>query len=307
MQAALLMVLGGLLAATDCLAATLRVGPAEPIRTIAEAARRAGDGDTVLIAAGRYVECATWRANDLRIAADGPGEVEVTGPVCGDKALFVIAGARVTVAGITFRGASNAEGNAAGIRAEGAGLVIRDSHFIANQNGVLTASVPDGTLLVEDSSFIDNGALVHECAHGLYANRLALVSIRRTSFEGTRTCHHVKSRALRTEIRDSVIRDGPAGDTSYLIDIPNGGGLLLEGTDLAKGPRSSNRGAAVVIGAEGATNPAAPIVVTGNRLTNLMSGPTVFLRNRTTEPAQLSGNHLEGPVTPLEGAGRVLP
>lgn len=289
-------------------AETLRVGPGAPIATIAEAARRARDGDTVLIAPGRYRDCAVWTAARLRIAASGPGEVELSGPVCQGKALFVIAGAGATVEGITFRDARNADGNGAGIRAEGTGLTIRRSRFIGNQNGILTAgAIPGGVLAIEDSAFIGNGALVRDCAHGVYAGRLALVSIRRTVFEGTRTCHHVKSRALRTEILDSRIIDGPEGDSSYLVDIPNGGGLILAGTELSKGPRTGNREAAVVIGAEGATNAAAPIEITGNRMANLLGRGTVFVRNRTTTPALLRGNRLAGPVTPLEGPGRVEP
>jgi len=299
-----------LLALLPCVAMpeTLRVGAGEPIPTIAEAARRARDGDEVLIAPGRYRDCAVWTAARLRIAAAGPGAVEVTGPVCQGKALFVITGAAVTVDGITFRDARNAEGNGAGIRAEGDGLTIRRSRFLGNQNGILTiATLPGGVLTIEDSAFIGNGALVGECAHGIYAGRLALVTIRRTVFEGTHICHHVKSRARRTEILDSRIIDGPEGDSSYLVDIPNGGGLRLSGTELSKGPRTSNREAAVVIGAEGATNPPAPIEVSGNRMTNLLGRTTVFLRNRTTTPAMLTGNRLAGPVTPLEGPGRVVP
>ncbi len=290
------------------MAEVLRVGPGRPIPTIAEAARRAREGDSVLIAPGHYAECAVWRAARLHIAADGPGEVEVTGAVCQGKALFVVAGTDVTIEGLTFRGATNDAGNGAGIRAEGTALTIRRSRFLGNQNGILTASnIPGGTLTIEDSTFIGNGALVQECAHGLYAGRLALVSIRRSLFEDTRICHHVKSRALRTEIHDSRIIDGPRGRSSYLLDIPNGGGLLLAGSELSKGPQTGNRSAAVVIGAEGASNPGAPIEVTGNRMTNLLGQTTVFVRNRTTTPAVLSRNALAGPLVALEGPGRVAP
>ena len=294
--------------ATAAAAATLRVGPGAPIATLAEAARQARDGDEVLIAPGRYRTCAVWTADRLRIAAAGPGVVEITGPVCAGKALFVIAGAAVTVDGITFRGARNPEGNGAGIRAEGVELTVRRSRFLDNQNGILTAAaIPGGVLTIEDSAFIGNGALVEQCAHGIYAGRLALVSIRRSHFEGTRTCHHVKSRALRTEILDSRILDGPEGNSSYLVDIPNGGGLRLANTELTKGPQTSNPGAAVVIGAEGASNPAAPIEVIGNRMTNLLRQQTAFVRNRTETPAMLSRNTLVGPLVALEGPGRVEP
>lgn len=299
-----LIAIAPLMAAT---AATLRVGPDTPIATLAEAARQARDGDEVLIDPGRYSGCAVWRANGLRIAANS-GEVEIAGSVCQGKALFVIAGAGVTVEGLTFRGARNDSGNGAGIRVEGVGLTVRRSRFLDNQNGILTnAVIADGVLTIEDSAFIGNGALVGECAHGIYAGRLAMVSIRRTLFEATRQCHHVKSRAQRTEILDSRIIDGPAGTSSYLVDIPNGGGLRLLNSELSKGPHSRNLSAAVVIGAEGATNPPAPIEILGNRMTNLLARRTVFVRNRTTTPARLVDNRLTGPITPLEGPGQVTP
>ena len=299
-----LVALGAMPAAAEA----LRVGPGQPVPSIAEAARRARDGDEVLIAPGRFRECAVWRASRLRIAAAGPGTVEITGPVCQGKALFVVAGADVVIEGLTFRDAANDEGNGAGIRAEGAALTIRRSRFLGNQNGILTASeIRGGALTIEDSEFIANGALLRECAHGLYAGRLAQVTIRRSLFQDTRVCHHVKSRALATEILDSRILDGPAGASSYLVDIPDGGGLRLLGTTLEKGPRTGNRSAAVVIGAESARNPDAPIVIRGNRMTNLLGQPTVFVRNRTRVPAQLSGNALAGPLIALEGPGRVEP
>jgi hypothetical protein len=294
--------------ATPALAEVLRVGPGRPVPTIAEAARRARDGDTVLIAPGRYVECAVWHAARLHIAADGPGEVEISGPVCQGKALFVVAGADVVIEGLAFRGAANDIGNGAGIRAEGMALTIRRSRFLENQNGILTAAnIPGGTLTIEDSAFIGNGALVQECAHGLYAGRLALVVIRRSHFEDTRVCHHVKSRAFRTEVHGSRIIDGQRGRSSYLLDIPNGGGLVLTDSELSKGPATGNRSAAVVIGAEGASNPAAPIEISGNRMTNLLGQTTVFVRNRTSTPALLSRNALTGPLLVLEGPGRVTP
>jgi hypothetical protein len=296
----------GLLACGPAGGETLRVGPGLPLDTLAAAAARARDGDTIEILPGTY-GCAVWRASDILIRAVPGGEVEVTGPVCQGKGLFVVAGARVAIEGLTFRGARAEPGNGAGIRAEGASLTIRRSRFIDNENGILTANRTDATIEIEDSRFTANGALVRECAHGLYAGRIAQVSIRRTVFEETRICHHVKSRARLTEIRDSTIRDGGGGRASYLVDIPNGGGLLLTGTTLTKGPLTGNRTAAVVIGAEGATNAAAPIEITGNRMTNLIGQPTAFVRNLTTTPAQLAGNRLAGPLVTLEGPGEVRP
>src|SRR3954469_20617648 len=120
------------LTALDAAAETLRVGPGQQFERPSQAAIVARDGDTVLITPGRYVDCAVWRFPGVIIAADvapglvaasasaasaktrstaphdsnpGRGQVEITGPACGGKALFVTAAPRLTIIGITFRGA----------------------------------------------------------------------------------------------------------------------------------------------------------------------------------------------------------
>lgn len=287
-------------------AETLRVGPGERFITPSQAARAAQPGDRVVIAPGVYRDCAVWRAAGLTIEAAPGGEVVITGPICANKALFVIAAPRVTVIGLTFRGAEFAGGNAAGIRAEGGDLRIVRSRFEDNQNGILTHhTMPTARLLIEDSVFLRNGALIRECAHGIYAGTWALIAIHRTRFEGTRICHHVKSRALATEIVDSEILDAPPGRASYLVDIPNGGNLLLANTTLRKGPDHGNPTAAVMLGAEGVRHPTTSLRVIGNRFENLMPRGTHFVENRTETPVLVEGNEIRGAVVVLVGPGEV--
>jgi hypothetical protein len=295
-----------LLVATPAAAETLRVGPGERFAVPSAAAREARAGDRILIAPGVYRDCTTFRTPDLTVEAAPGGAVEITGPVCADKALFVTAAPRITIIGVTFRGATASPGNGAGIRMEGADLTVRNTRFIDNQNGILTnANMPGARLVIENSAFIGNGFLLAECAHGLYAGRLALVSIRASRFEATRRCHHVKSRAQRTEISDTLIADGDNHQASYLVDIPNGGDLVLRNSELRKGPRAENTEAAVVIGAEGVVHPTTTLQVFGNRFTNLMPRGTVFVRNRSQTPVDLQANSFSGQVTPLEGPGTV--
>jgi len=280
----------------------LRVGPGGDVAWPSQAAAAARAGDHVVIAPGTYADCATWRVPRLTIEAEG--EVEITGPVCGGKALFVIAAPDVTVIGVTFRGATAPDENGAGIRAEGGSLTVRRARFIENQNGILTmARMPGATLLVEDSTFIANGFRGADCAHALYAGDLELVAIHRSRFEATRACHHIKSRAARTEIIGTLIADGVSGGASYLIDLPNGGALLLRDSVLRKGPRSGNGRAAVVIGAEGLRHPPAELLVERTRFANLMPRPTTFLRNLSPAPALLRDVSFEGLVIALEGPG----
>jgi hypothetical protein len=290
-------------------ASTLRVGQGERFATPSAAAAAARPGDRILIRPGTYRDCATWRTPDLTIEAEGgpgAGPVVITGPVCGGKALFVVAAPRITIAGLTFRGAVAPPGNGAGIRAEGGDLTILRSRFENNQNGILTAAnIPAARLVIEDSVFVGNGALIGDCAHGLYANTLALLAIRRSRFEGTRICHHIKSRAVRTEITDSAILDSPGERASYQVDIPHGGDLVLVRNTIRKGPTSGNPSVSVVIGAEGIRHPTRTLLIEGNRFENLLPRETVFVRNLSSAPATLSRNALSGRVVPLEGPGTV--
>ncbi|MFQ3623035.1 MAG: right-handed parallel beta-helix repeat-containing protein [Acetobacteraceae bacterium] len=289
------------LAAPPAAAATLEVGPGKRFATPSEAAAAARAGDRIVISPGRYVDCAVWRADRLTIAAAPGGEVVITGPICGQKGLFVIAGRDVTVEGLTFVGAAFEGGNAAGIRAEGGSLTVRRSTFRDNQNGILTRhDMRDHRLLIEDSRFIGNGALLHDCAHGLYAGFWREVAIRRTRFEATRVCHHVKSRAARTVIEDSAILDTPGNRASYLVDAPNGGDLVLRGNTLRKGPDHGNPEAAIVHGAEGRRRETREIVISGNRFENLQPRPTVFFRLYGEGAPVLSDNRLHGEVTPFQ-------
>jgi hypothetical protein len=60
--------LAAILASTSPLiAATLLVGPEALLKTPSAAAAIAQNGDTVVVAAGDYFDCAIWRANDLTI------------------------------------------------------------------------------------------------------------------------------------------------------------------------------------------------------------------------------------------------
>jgi len=287
-------------------ARTLLVGPTRSLRLPSQAAAVARDGDTIRIAHGDYADCAVWHASRLTILGEGAGAT-FTGKTCQGKAIFVLDGDGTTIVNITFEHATVPDGNGAGIRAEGGSLTVRHSRFLDNEDGILTAAGPHWVILIRDSTFVGNGACIKACAHGLYAGHVALLHIEHSRFIGTRVGHHVKSRASRTELVDNVIMDGPDGTSSYLVDVPNGGDLLMKGNRLEKGPHSGNPGIAVSIGEEGVTQPTRRLLIQGNVFTNDGPQSTVFLRNMTTTPAVLVGNRWNGAVVPLDGPGTVSP
>lgn len=285
-------------------AATLVVGPGGTFERPGSAALAARPGDTIRILPGRYADCAVWQADGITI--EGRGRVVIADDVCEGKALFVITGSNVAVRGITFTGAHNRVHNGAGIRAEGANLTVENSRFIDNDEGLLAASNPGSTITVRHGYFRGNGTCTAACAHGVYVGEIARLRIEHSEFAGQREGHHIKSRAARTELVGNHVHDGPGGTASYLVDIPNGGSVLIRGNRFEKGPNSQNVGVAIAIGAEGADQrPTDRIDIENNTLVNDTGRTTVFVRNFTATPAHLRGNALGADIVALGGAGAV--
>ena len=287
-------------------AATLEVGAGKTYKLPSDAAAAAHDGDHVRIAAGEYFDCAIWRASNLTIEGAAPDTTVITDKVCQGKALFITVGNNITIRNLTLTRARVPDFNGAGIRAEGGDLTIEHVRFINNQDGILAASTPDGKILISDSEFIRNGTCESSgCAHGVYVNGLALLRIERTRFFETRQGHHIKSRAQRTEVIGCDLADGDKGTSSYAVDVPNGGAVLMRDNHIQKGPKSENHTAALVVGAEGVTQRTPEIVVRNN--TFLVEGDytSYLVKNLTATEAQLKGNTLQGNAKALSGDGNV--
>ncbi|HTI80366.1 MAG TPA: right-handed parallel beta-helix repeat-containing protein [Acetobacteraceae bacterium] len=197
--------------------------------------------------------------------------------------------------------------NGAGVRAEGHNLTIVNSHFIDNENGILAANIASGTIRILDSEFRGNGKCAPKCAHGIYVGSIGVLDIERSRFLGQHEGHHVKSRALRTVLIGNDIADGPTGNSSYLVDVPNGGDLVVQNNTMEKGPHSENADTTISIGAEGVKNATHELIIRGNSFNNDTGRPTIFVDNRTTSPAMLSGNEMHGVVAPMVGPGTVSP
>jgi len=283
----------------------LKVGPHEKYKMPSQAANSAYAGDTVEIAAGTYHDCAIWQSP--RVTIVGKGDVILADAICQFKAIFVTRGDDITIRGLTFTGAKNFTRNGAGIRAEGRNLTVESSKFIGNEEGILSAPRPESTIIIRDSYFAQNGICENDCAHGVYVGPSKELKIERSEFFNQKIGHHVKSRATRTELIGNIIHDGPAGTASYLVDIPNGGTLIMRDNTLEKGPHSDNGIAAVRLGEEGNSNVTQQILIENNRFTNHRPGDTAFVRNQTATMAMLHGNTFSGRITPLVGPGAVEP
>jgi hypothetical protein len=288
-------------------AATLEVGPDQTFKQPSEAVAKANEGDTIRIAPGEYFDCAVLRQNNLVFEGVGSADkVVLTDKTCQGKAILVTSGQNITVRNMTLTRARVPDSNGAGIRAEGANLTVEGVRFINNQDGILAATEPRSTIVIRDSEFLKNGVCNPGCAHGIYVNNIDRLVVEHSHFADTHQGHHIKSRANRSEIIGNTIEDGPDGTASYLVDIPNGGDLVLRGNTMEKGPKAENHSAAVVIGEEGVSNRTNQITVQNNNFRLDGDYQTIFVRNLTATEAQLTGNKLSGgKIKALEGDGDV--
>src|ERR1700730_14758133 len=300
-RAIAMLVMEGTVASSPGGSATLEVGPSKTYKTPSAAAAVAKNGDQIKIEPGQYFDCAVWNADDLVIEGTGPGVV-ITDKTCMGKGLFVVEGNNTTVRNLTLTRARVPDMNGAGIRLDKGNLTVDTVKFIDNQNGIM-GGVPGTTVTIRNSDFDRNGTCAGACAHGIYIGDVDLVRVENSHFSNTRQGHSIKSRALRTEVIGCTITDGPDGTSSYLIEAPNGGALIVRENSLEKGPKSENHKAAIAIGAEGVAHPTPEITLTNNNLRNDGDYETALLWNLTATPATLKGNQFSGSVIPLKDDG----
>ena len=235
-------------------AAILEAGPGMEFETPSAAARVAKDGDTVAIAAGEYLgDVCVWNAGNLTIRGAGIGRtvIDADGKSCMGKGIWIVRGANTVIEGISFRGAKCADRNGAGIRLEAdAGFTARSCSFSDCENGILAGALPNATVTVEKCVFRGNGA-GDGYSHNIYIGEVAKFVFADSVSDHALGGHCLKSRARETIVRDSVFDDGEDGESSYLVNFPNGGKISLEGCRLVQSPKAPN-GTMVSIGEEGA-------------------------------------------------------
>jgi hypothetical protein len=260
-------------------AATLRVGPSQPIKRIAEAAFLAKDGDIVEIHGGEYRgDVAIWAQKKLTIRGVGNSPVLIAnGRSAEAKAIWVIRDGNFDIENIEFRGARVIHDNGAGIRFERGKLTIRNCRFIDNQNGILTGNQPNTELTILDSHFSDAPRQPGALTHLLYAGRIARLVVQGSRFENGFEGHLIKSRARRNDIRYNWIVDGDKGEASYEIDLPDGGIGIVVGNVIGQG-RSSQNPVLVAYGAEGRFWDENSLLFSHNTLVSARKDGSVFLR-----------------------------
>jgi hypothetical protein len=294
----------GALPAPSARAATLAVGPGKAYAKPCAAIAAAQDGDVIEIDAGTYSGdvCAVAR-NDLTLrGVGGRAHLDAAGAAFGGKGIWVIQGASSTVENIEFSGAKVPDMNGAGIRQEGAGLVVRNCYFHDNEDGILSGG--GGEILVEGSEFANNGA-GDGYSHNMYIGHEKKFTLRWSYSHHAKIGHVVKSRADQNFIIANRLMDEADGTSSYTIDLPNGGTSYVIGNLIQQGPRTDN---AVILAyaEEGATNSSADLYVVNNTFVNDRGSGTFLSIAAAAAPAVVRNNIFLGGGTVATQASAVM-
>lgn len=258
-----------------------RVGPAESMRSIAEVAKLARDGDTVEIVAADYRgDVALWLQSRLIIrGVGGNARLHAEGRSAEGKAIWVIRDGVFDISNIDFIGARASDRNGAGIRFENGHLSVRNCLFWGGDSGVLTASGPahqKARLEIDASEFAYNGHGDGQ-SHHVYAGEIASLRVTGSYFHHGNVGHLIKSRAAVNEIHYNRLTDERGGRASYEIDLPNGGIAVVVGNIIQQSEESENS-TLISFGQEGYTWPENRLFLMSNTLVNDVLYGGAFLR-----------------------------
>lgn len=313
LHAAAALFLAGFFATTLAAAAVIPVGPTRTYTTPSQAAAVSLDGDIIEIDAGIYLNDVTvWRRNNLTLRGVGgrahmrmtqqiayiPGNDQANG-----KGIWVTQGSNITIENIEFSGASVADKNGAGIRAEGMNLNVRNSYFHDNENGILGGG---GQVLIEYSEFAYNGGCEagFGCSHNLYITSTAKLVFQYNYSHHAKIGHTLKSRAQENYILYNRITD-ETGTASYEIDLPNGGRSVIMG-NLIQQSATTDNSTIISYGAEGLSNPLRDLYVVNNTVVNSRSAGSTFVRTVTGTTASIQNNLFVGGGAQLAGPGTLI-
>ena len=284
------------------LAAAPRAAPFKVVETgrtyskLADAVEAIGGGEgTIRIAPGRYRDCAVQESGRIAYVAEQRGAAVFDGGICEGKATLVLRGRSARVEGLVFTHTRVEDGNGAGIRIEKGDLNVSWSRFVDAQCGIISAIDPDGTIVIDRSTFSLLGK--HPDGHGahsLYVGGYGALRITNSRFERGTGGHYVKSRAPKAELLDNSFDDSGGRNTNYMIDLPNGATGRIAGNIFLQGSDKDNFGTFVAVRAEAKVHPSAGLVIENNQamLVPAFRGPTAFVGDWSGERLVIRGNRL---------------
>ncbi|MET0962578.1 MAG: right-handed parallel beta-helix repeat-containing protein [Noviherbaspirillum sp.] len=257
---------------------TLEVGPGQKIRTIAQAAKLARSGDTILVEAGVYSgDVAVFTQDQLTIRVrGGRARLNASGAHAEGKGIWVVRGGHIVVENFEFVGARVPDHNGAGIRFEKGRLVLRNCLFRDNENGILTSGNKQAELEIENSEFDRNGT-ENGRGHQLYVGEIAALKVSGSYFHHAVGGHLLKSRAAISTVMYNRLSDENGGQASYEMEFPNGGQAYVVGNIIEQSATTQNS-AIVVAGLEGYRWPKNELYLVNNTIIDDRAADGIFLR-----------------------------
>ncbi len=257
-------------------ARTWRVRPGD---RLAEALAAARDGDTLEIEGEHRGQVGTIAQRHLTLRGVGASRpvLHAEGRHAEGKAILVVRDGEVIIDNLAFRGARVPDGNGAGIRFERGRLRVVQCDFFDNEMGLLTANMPDAELMLESCRFglaPRHGEVLH---HLLYVGRIGRATVRGCHFSGGWRGHLIKSRAAEHHILYNHAIDGPTGEASYELDLPNGGVAFVVGNVFEQSALTQNN-AMLSFGAEGQAHADSALYAAHNTFVNRAAAPAWFIR-----------------------------
>jgi hypothetical protein len=293
---------------------TLTVGPGQQYGTIADAVAASGSGDTIDVAAGTYTNDFFYIGHSLTLqAVGGEAAIVATAEPPDGKAVITegVPGANVVINGFDISGARVDDGNGAAIRYEGGALSLSNDYFHNNQEGLLGAADPNGSISIDNSEIAFNGD-GSGFTHGLYIGAIAQFSLTNSYVHDTAAGHEVKSRAQNNTITNDRILD-LGGSASYSIDLPNGGNATIANNVIQQSATTENP-YIIAYAEEGRSNPGTNVSIDGNTIVNdLHNGNEAAVFNATSQGLPFTNNSVFGLTAsqlafsgPLAESGTVL-
>lgn len=265
--------------------------------SLQQAVDAVGNGSgTIAIAPGIYRQCAVQQGGNISYLAVQPGSVTFDGVTCEGKAAFVLRGNSAKVSGIVFRGMAVPDFNGAGIRLEQGDLTVTQGWFADSQQGILSADDPNGTIVIDKSTFSGLGTCEGSggCAHSLYIGNYGRLRVTRSRFEGGTGGHYVKARAKRVEIAASSFDDANGSSTNYMIDLPAASTGQITSNWFVQGRSKENYSAFIAVGAETRLHSADGLVIAGNdaRFAPGIRRSSAFVADWTGDAITIADNKL---------------